>query len=59
MSGRFVLKLLANGLEPKADEEGVKWNAEQLRRIDHWWHDLRHHAEPVIMPSLFTRPMHL
>jgi len=25
---------LANGLEPKAGEEGVKWNAEQLRRID-------------------------
>jgi integrase len=37
-----TLKLLANGLEPKADEEGVKWNAEQLRRIDLRWHDLRH-----------------
>ncbi len=37
-----TLKLLANGLEPKAGEEGVKWNAEQLRRIDLRWHDLRH-----------------
>jgi site-specific recombinase XerD len=36
------LKLLANGLEPKAGEEGVQWNAEQLRRIDLRWHDLRH-----------------
>ena len=37
-----TLKLLANGLEPKSGEEGVKWNAEQLRRIDLRWHDLRH-----------------
>ena len=37
-----TLKLLAHGLEPKAGEEGVKWNAEQLRRIDLRWHDLRH-----------------
>lgn len=37
-----TLKLLANGLEPKTGEEGVKWNAEQLRRIDLRWHDLRH-----------------
>jgi integrase len=37
-----TLKLLANGLEPKAGQEGVKWNAEQLRRIDLRWHDLRH-----------------
>jgi hypothetical protein len=37
-----TLKLLANGLEPRAGEEGVKWNAEQLRRIDLRWHDLRH-----------------
>ena len=37
-----TLKLLANGLEPKAGEEGVKWNAEQLRHIDLRWHDLRH-----------------
>jgi integrase len=37
-----TLKLLANGLAPKAGEEGVKWNAEQLRRIDLRWHDLRH-----------------
>jgi integrase len=37
-----TLKLLANGLEPKTGEEGVKWNAEQVRRIDLRWHDLRH-----------------
>ena len=37
-----TLKLLASGLEPKAGQEGVKWNAEQLRRIDLRWHDLRH-----------------
>jgi integrase len=37
-----TLKLLANGLEPKAGEEGVKWNQEQLRLIDLRWHDLRH-----------------
>ena len=46
-----TLNLLANGLEPKAGEEGVKWNAEQLRRIDLRWHDLRHHAESRIMPT--------
>jgi integrase len=37
-----TLKLLANGLEPKQGEEGVKWTQEQLRRIDLRWHDLRH-----------------
>jgi integrase len=37
-----TLKLLANGLELKAGEEGVKSNADQLRRIDLRWHDLRH-----------------
>jgi integrase len=37
-----TLKLLANGLEPKTGEEGMKWNADQLRRIDLRWHDLRH-----------------
>jgi integrase len=37
-----TLKLLANGLEPKQGQEGVKWNQEQLRRIDLRWHDLRH-----------------
>ena len=37
-----TLKLLASGLKPKAGEEGVKWNQEQLRRIDLRWHDLRH-----------------
>jgi integrase len=37
-----TLKLLANGLELKVGEEGVKCNQEQLRRIDLRWHDLRH-----------------
>jgi integrase len=37
-----TLKLLANGLEPRTGDEGVKWNADQLRRIDLRWHDLRH-----------------
>jgi integrase len=37
-----TLKLLANGLEPRQGQEGLKWNQEQLRRIDLRWHDLRH-----------------
>jgi integrase len=37
-----TLKLLANGITPKSDAEGVSWNAEQLRGIDLRWHDLRH-----------------
>ena len=37
-----TLKLRANGIEPRAGEEGVTWNQEQLRRIDLRWHDLRH-----------------
>jgi integrase len=37
-----TLKLLANGLKPKAGKEGAKWNSEQLQRIDLRWHDLRH-----------------
>lgn len=37
-----TLKLLANGLEPRVGQEGIKWNQEQLRRIDLRWHDLRH-----------------
>jgi integrase len=37
-----TLKLLAHGHEPRLGEEGVKWNQEQLRRIDSRWHDLRH-----------------
>jgi hypothetical protein len=37
-----TLKLLANGIEPRAGVEGVTWNQEQLRRIDLRWHDLRH-----------------
>jgi integrase len=37
-----TLKLLANGITPKAGKEASDWNAEQLRRIDLRWHDLRH-----------------
>jgi integrase len=37
-----TLKLLANGIEPRAGEEGMKWNQEQVRGIDLRWHDLRH-----------------
>jgi integrase len=37
-----TLKLVANGLEPKAGKEGIEWNQQQLRRIDLRWHDLRH-----------------
>lgn len=37
-----TLKLLANGLTPKLGKEGTEWNAQQLRRIDLRWHDLRH-----------------
>jgi integrase len=36
------LKLLANRITPKLGKEGVEWNAQQLRRIDLRWHDLRH-----------------
>ncbi len=36
-----TLKLLASGITPKPKEEAA-WNAEQLRRIDLRWHDLRH-----------------
>jgi integrase len=46
-----TLKLLANGIDVKAGIDGVKENQEQLRRIDLRWHDLRHHAEPMIMPT--------
>jgi integrase len=37
-----TLKLLANGIEPKPRTEDVRWNQEQLRRIDLRWHDIRH-----------------
>jgi integrase len=37
-----TLKLLANGLQPRPGKEGAEWNAEQLRRIDLRWHDMRH-----------------
>jgi integrase len=37
-----TLKLLANGITPKLGKEGAQWNAQQLRRVDLRWHDLRH-----------------
>ena len=37
-----TLKLLANGITPRLGKEGIEWNAQQLRRIDLRWHDLRH-----------------
>ena len=37
-----TLKLLANGIEPKAGEEGVKMEPEAAATIDLRWHDLRH-----------------
>jgi hypothetical protein len=47
-----TLKQLTNGTTPKLGKEGVEWNAQQLRRIDLRWHDLRHHAAPRIMPRV-------
>src|SRR5262249_33243376 len=36
-------KLLANGITPRlGGKEAIDWNAQQLRRIDLRWHDLRH-----------------
>jgi integrase len=37
-----TLKLLANAIAPKPRTEDVRWNQEQLRRIDLRWHDIRH-----------------
>jgi integrase len=38
-----TLKLLANGTTPRAGgKEAIDWNAQQVRRIDLRWHDLRH-----------------
>jgi integrase len=37
-----TLKLLANGITPKAGKEDGEHNQEHLRRIDLRWHDLRH-----------------
>jgi integrase len=45
-----TLRLLAHGIEPRATRTGAVWNREQLERIDLRWHDLRHHAESLIMP---------
>jgi integrase len=36
-----TLKLRANGITPRG-KEAAEWDAEQLRRIDLRWHDLRH-----------------
>ncbi len=36
-----TVKLLANGITPRG-KEAAEWDAEQLRRIDLRWHDLRH-----------------
>jgi integrase len=51
-----TLRLLAYGFEPRRGPEGILWNREQLRTIDLHWHDLRHHAEPVIMPPRSCSP---
>ena len=38
-----TLKLLANGITPRlGGKEAIDWNAQQVRRIDLRWHDLRH-----------------
>jgi integrase len=38
-----TLKLLANGITPRpGGKEADDWNAQQVRRIDLRWHDLRH-----------------
>jgi integrase len=51
--------LKAHGITPEWKAYG--WTAltpkcrEEFRRIDLRWHDLRHHAEPVIMPTARVR----
>src|ERR1700730_11593177 len=45
-----TLRLFASHLQPRRARDGDGWNREQLRKIDLHWHDLRHHAEPRIMP---------
>jgi hypothetical protein len=37
-----TLKLLDNGIEPRAEKDGEEWNRQQRQRIDLRWHDLRH-----------------
>jgi len=42
-TGWETLKLLANGITPRpGGQEAIEWNAQQVRRIDLRWHDLRH-----------------
>jgi hypothetical protein len=36
-----TLKLLADGIKPRAEKEGEECNRQQLQRIDLRWHDLR------------------
>jgi integrase len=50
-----TLRLLGHDIEPRSTRTGAAWNRDQLRRVDLHWHDLRHHAEPVIMPRPFVR----
>jgi hypothetical protein len=49
------LLLIANGHETKRSKPGARVDRAKLRQIDLHWHDLRHHAEPRIMPSPFIR----
>jgi integrase len=38
-----TLKLLAHGITPRlGGKEAIDWNAQQVRRVDLRWHDLRH-----------------
>jgi hypothetical protein len=49
-----TLKLRANGIEPRAGEEGVMWNQEQLRQIDLRWHASGTRARVVCWPTVST-----
>jgi integrase len=44
------LLLVAHGHDPTRSKPGARVAREALREIDLHWHDLRHHAEPRIMP---------
>ncbi|HJS43310.1 MAG TPA: hypothetical protein VJ755_07535, partial [Gemmatimonadales bacterium] len=50
------LLLVANGYDTKRTKPGARVDRVKLRQIDLHWHDLRHHAEPWIMPSPFICP---
>jgi integrase len=45
------LLLIANGFEPTRAKPGGSLDRAKLHQIDLHWHDLRHHAEPWIMPT--------